>query len=270
MSAGLGIGSFLQGLGSGYGAVRQADLNDALLKARERELALASTTPATSSDATPAATSQTTPVAAPGGSSSGASGNGTINITYGGALDKSSDGAPSPRAMFDYLTSKGASKNEALLLTGAAASESGLDPTASHDKGTGYGLFGHRLDRLDAMRKFAGNSAPSWQQQSEFALNELRNRPESSMVNSAASPDELAIAQMHFEQPQGYTKANPQAGHNFTGRLRTLRRFNDLSGSGPASVTPKSLSSGSTTPKKSADATDIMNELFPEQRSIIS
>ncbi|WP_036289528.1 phage tail tip lysozyme [Methylosinus sp. PW1] len=269
MSAGIGIGSFFQGLGSGYGAVRQADLNDALLKARERELALASTTPAASSDATPAATSQTTPVTPASGSTNGASGNGTINITYGGALDKSTGGAPSPREMFDYLTSKGASKNEALLLTGAAGSESGFNPSASHDSGTGYGLFGHRLDRLDAMRKFAGNNAPTWQQQSDFALNELRNRPEKGMVDAASSPDQLAIAQMHFEQPQGYTKANPQAGHNFTGRLNTLRRFNDLVG-GAQTATPKSLSSGSTTSKKSADATDIMNELFPEQRSIIS
>lgn len=151
-------------------------------------------------------------------------------VRYDGAIDAAAPGKPSPQAMFAYLRQQGASPNEALMLTGAAASESGLNPTATHDGGTGYGLFGHRLDRLANMRKFAGAPSPDWRRQAEFALGELRSRPEAAQVASAKTAQDLAIAQMHFEQPQGYTRANPSGGHNYSGRLATLTRFSNAFG----------------------------------------
>lgn len=161
-------------------------------------------------------------------------GYGALNTVYQGALDKAAPDMPSPTTMYSYLRSQGASPNEAMLLTGAAASESGFNFRATHDGGTGYGLFGHRLDRLDRMRQFAGTATPSWQQQAAFGIQELRSRPEAALVASARSPQDLAIAQMHFEQPQGYTRANPMAGHNFNGRLNTISRFSQAFGGGAA------------------------------------
>ncbi len=157
-------------------------------------------------------------------------GKGAINIVYNGALDRADPGKPSPVALFSFLQAQGASRNEALMLTGAAASESGLNPNVPHDGGIGLGLFGHNGDRLQAMRAMAGSDRPDWRQQASFALKELRSRPEAALVAAAKTPEELAAAQMHFEQPQGYTKAAPQAGHNYTGRLNTLRRFSALGG----------------------------------------
>lgn len=177
---------------------------------------------------------------------------GRINIVYGGALDQSAPGMPSPKGMFDYLTSIGASKNEALMLTGAAASESGLNPTAWHDNNTGYGLFGHRLGRLDAMRQDAGSFAPNWQQQAAFALKELRSRPEGAAVNAAKDVTELTRAQMAFEQPQGYTAASPEGGHNYSGRLGTLNRFASLSGL-PQGAVPAAAGGIPYTPQQIAD-----------------
>lgn len=158
-------------------------------------------------------------------------GYGSINVTYDGPLDRASNpAAPSPQGMYQYLLSQGASQNEALMLTSAAASESGLNPYATHDGGKGLGLFGHNGSRLQNMVGMAGTASPGWQQQATFALKELRSRPEYQAVLAAKTPEELTRAQMAFEQPQGYTGSQPEAGHNFNGRLNTTRRFWQLTG----------------------------------------
>ena len=69
---------------------------------------------------------------------------GAVRITYGGELSKA-------QKHYNDLIRLGANPNEAHLLTGAAASESEFNPTAIHDNRTGYGLYGHRLDRRDAL-----------------------------------------------------------------------------------------------------------------------
>lgn len=140
---------------------------------------------------------------------------------------------PSQSQLYAYLTSRGANPNEATMLTGAATNESSLNPDAVHDQGSGLGMFGHRGDRLDNLKTYASNvgTAPNdWQTQADFALNELRSRPESAMVNAAQTPQQLAVAQMHFEQPQGYTKADPTAGANYQGRLQTISKIAGATG----------------------------------------
>lgn len=156
---------------------------------------------------------------------------GNVNVSYLGEYGRpKAQGHLSPAQQYQHLLSIGASPNEAHLLTSAAASESELNPFAHHDQDTGYGLYGHRLERLDAMRKFAGTDTPSWQQQNAFALQELRSRPEYNLVQNAKNARDLAIAQMHFERPAGYSPENPTAGHNFAGRLTTLNQFAGLRG----------------------------------------
>ncbi len=150
---------------------------------------------------------------------------GAVRITYGGELSKA-------QKHYNDLIRLGANPNEAHLLTGAAASESEFNPTAIHDNRTGYGLYGHRLDRRDALFKFAGTNTPSSDQQNAFALQELRSRPEYNLVQNAKNARDLAIAQMHFERPLGYTPENPMGGHNFAGRLETLNKFANLRGEG--------------------------------------
>lgn len=152
---------------------------------------------------------------------------------YTNDLDRTSTpDAPSASGMYSFLKSLGATDNEAHVLTGAAHSESGFNPRAPHDNGTGYGMFGHRLERLAAMRQFAGTQTPDWKQQAAFALQELRSRPEGALVNSAKTPHELTRAQMFFERPRGFTETNPEAGHNWSGRLETIKKFSQLRSSG--------------------------------------
>jgi hypothetical protein len=149
----------------------------------------------------------TPPPPPPGGSmpTSGGStsaGGGLLGSSAPGA--KVSNGGIGAGPLYGYLASIGASPNEATLLTSAANSESGFNPDASHDGGIGYGLWGHNGDRLTAMRESAGVGADAdvpWQQQAQFALNELRSRPEGAQVNSATTPEQLTNLQMDFERP---------------------------------------------------------------------
>ena len=154
-------------------------------------------------------------------------GYGGINMAWKGDLNGIGKGGISPNQLFTYFKGIGASDNEARMLTGAAASESGLNPNAAHDPVngvyTGHGMWGHKHERID-MRGM------NWQQQASAVLQELRSRPEGKLVNSATTPEELARAQMFFERPKGFTENHPEGGHNYTGRLNTIRRFYGLNG----------------------------------------
>ena len=86
-------------------------------------------------------------------------------------------GAVPPRAIFDYLVrEKGLTPTQAVGVVTNIEAESGFDPTALHDREngvpTGYGLFGHRLDRRDKLFAHAGNTNPSWTQQIDYLLTE--------------------------------------------------------------------------------------------------
>jgi len=151
----------------------------------------------------------------------GASGYGLVNQPYRAPLDQKGSGGVSASDHYTYLTSIGASKNEALMLTGAAGSESAFNPNAVHDNGNGYGLYGHNTQRLDLR-------GATWQDQAKQALAELRARPEGAAVNAATTPEQLAIAEMRYEQPQGFTSRNPAGGLNFMGRLNTIRYFSQM------------------------------------------
>ena len=192
-----------------------------------------------------------------GSSGTSSSGNrGAKNIVYDGPLDSSAPGAPSPKAVYASAIANGATPNEAHVLAGAAASESGLNPNITHDGGIGFGLFGHNGDRLASMRAYAGSDKPDWQSQVGFALKELRSRPEGKLVNDAKTTEDLAKAQMHFEQPTGYTRANPENGDNYTGRLNTLKRFNDLrSGDKLSAIDPSDQTAIPTDQVAMADTT---------------
>lgn len=171
----------------------------------------------------------------PGGSSpiqGPGHGRGSINAPYLLPLDQAPhNGGPSPQNLYTYLTSKGATRNEALMLTSAAANEGVMNPNAVHDGGIGFGLWGHNRERLAAMQMMYGKN-PTWQQQADYALHELRARPEGALVNSATTPVELANAEMHYEQPRAYTRQDPQAGENYNGRLNTIRYFTKLAAPG--------------------------------------
>ena len=95
--------------------------------------------------------------------------------------------------------------------------------------------------RLLAMKQYAqgtGQPLSDWRTQASFALQELRSRPEGPAVANATTPEQLALGQMYFERPQGFTTDDPTAGHNYTGRLNTLRAFTPLNPNATGAFAP--------------------------------
>jgi len=155
--------------------------------------------------------------------------------TAGGVPTTAEDttAAPGPKDVYNHLISQGADPNTALMLTGAAASESNFNPTAPHDYDengvpAGYGMFGHQGPRLAAMRQATGAEKPNWKQQATFALTEAQDPRYRDMLANAKTPEDLARVQMHFERPKGYTPENPEAGHNYAGRVAHIAALQPL------------------------------------------
>lgn len=97
----------------------------------------------------------------------------------------------------------------AAAVMGNIKEESRFNPAALHDRDaagnpTGYGLFGHRLDRRDELFSFSGTRAPTVDQQIDFAVLELdRDYPKlARALRSAGDPAALADRfTREFERP---------------------------------------------------------------------
>jgi len=109
-----------------------------------------------------------------------APGAGGMVRTGGGGMGGKTD--VSATGIYNYLTqTKGVSPAHAIGIVANIDRESGFNPSALHDKDaagnpTGYGMFGHRLDRRDGLFAYAKSQQPSWQQQVDYALIEPEGR----------------------------------------------------------------------------------------------
>jgi Phage tail lysozyme len=101
-------------------------------------------------------------------------------------------------------------KAAAAHLVGQAQAESGLNPSATHDNGTGYGIYGARLGRADAMQQWlSANGYPrdSAEGQMRYMAREAMSPayPRTRDVLMNASPDTLAAdhttVTREFERP---------------------------------------------------------------------
>ena len=121
---------------------------------------------------------------------------------------------------WDYLINQAhATPAEAEVIIPAAAAESGFNPEAIHDEGTGYGLFGHRLERRDALKKALGPDASDFFKQLEYGLKDFRGRPEHRFVEGEnPSIDQIMQAHGAFERPAGYKEGHPEGMLNYAGR----------------------------------------------------
>lgn len=84
------------------------------------------------------------------------------------------DGGPvDPKAVYDYLISKGVSDAHAKGMLANIKGESNFNPAALGDKGTSGGLFQHHDSRFEALKAHAGEGwADNWQKQVDYALTE--------------------------------------------------------------------------------------------------
>jgi len=143
------------------------------------------------------------------------------------------------QAAMQFFQSRGYTPAQAAGIVGNLVQESGpLNPTLSHDGGTGVGIAGWRLERRTALRQFAaarGKTETDFQTQLEFLDQELNTTEAGAgaRLKAAKTAAEAAEAFIHFERPAGYTAANPRAGHGFANRVRNAEM---LAGQQPAAV----------------------------------
>lgn len=101
----------------------------------------------------------------------------------------------------------------------------GLDTGAVGDSGTAFGVAQVRGQRYENLKKMAaewGTDPSDFQTQLRFVDWEMKNTEPFAYKQLMASEDVngAAEAMMHFERPQGYTKANPKGGHGWANTLR--------------------------------------------------
>jgi hypothetical protein len=103
-----------------------------------------------------------------------------------------------------FYASKGYTPAQVAGILTNIGAESNFNPELSHDGGTGYGLFGHRLERRDALFRYAGTNKPSAQQQMEYFYNELHGSESvaGGKLDRARTPEEAAFAVNEAERPQ--------------------------------------------------------------------
>ena len=126
------------------------------------------------------------------------------------------------------MNTHGFTPEQAATMVGNLYQESGFNPTATHDGGTGYGLGGWRLERRDALIKEAqakGEDPANPTTQLDFYANEFKTRPEFQKFQQAQTPEQRQAAMMDYFRPAGYTPQNPQGGHAFANRMQYAQQF---------------------------------------------
>lgn len=137
-------------------------------------------------------------------------------------------GATAAKSAYQFFTGKGYTPEQASGIVGNLIHESGMNPTAMGDAGTSGGLAQFHNERLTNLKAYAasqGKPASDFQTQLEFIDKELHGSESGTLarLQGARTPEDAAAAFIHYERPQGYTPATPEAGLGFKNRQSLAR-----------------------------------------------
>ncbi|MES0879702.1 phage tail tip lysozyme [Roseibium sp. SCP14] len=142
--------------------------------------------------------------------------------------------------VWNFFKGKGLKNFQAAAILGHVKAESAFNPFAVGDGGNAFGLFQHndrRFNLFDAIggRKNLGNV----QGQLDFAWQELMTTESRAMKALLGSTDlrGATAAFGGFERPAGFSWGNPEAMHNWTGRLAAAEEALSTFGGGLANTT---------------------------------
>jgi hypothetical protein len=129
-----------------------------------------------------------------------------------------------------WMQKHGYTLPQAAAMVGHAAQESGVTTDATGDNGTAKGIFQWRGDRLAGLHSFASASGldPNHiDTQLGYMDHELNTteRKAGDALRAATTVADATRAGMAYERPQGYTAANPEAGHGWSNRLGEAQRL---------------------------------------------
>lgn len=146
---------------------------------------------------------------------------GTVE-TRGGLVDRG-------RGILNYYQQRGLSPVASAGIAGALMQEnSGRFDGKPGDNGISHGAAQWNGARFTGLKAFAADRGTEWtdgQTQLDYVLHEMREgdagaRRAGRELAAATTPEEAAVAMMHFERPQGYSSSNPRGGNGFQSRLR--------------------------------------------------
>lgn len=153
----------------------------------------------------------------------------------GGLLGKLAGAAGNPAAANDnvggsgaqlawnFWKSKGLADHQVAGVLGNIKAESNFNPLAIGDNGNAYGLFQHNDRRNSLFSAIGGRGNLSDElAQHRFAYSELMGPENRAWQALQASKDVkgATAAFAGFERPSGFSWGNPEAAHNFIGRLQ--------------------------------------------------
>ncbi|MCK3776473.1 phage tail tip lysozyme [Ensifer sesbaniae] len=138
---------------------------------------------------------------------------------------------------WNFWKSKGLADHQAAAVLGNIKAESNFNPLAIGDSGKAFGLFQHN-DRSSSLFNAIGGRANLGDAlaQHKFAYSELMGS-EGRAWNALLGAKDVRSATAAFagfERPRGFSWANPEGAHNFTGRLagaeEALSKFGGTAG----------------------------------------
>lgn len=157
---------------------------------------------------------------------------------------------PSPNAQYGYkyFINKGYTPVQAAGIVGNLVQESSVQAgngTRGGDGGMSHGVAQWNRERLDNLKGFAqsrGSSPWDLNTQFDFVDHELRGsggfgggseKRAYGLMQNASNVQDATKAMISFERPQGFTWANPTAGHGWDNRLANAAK---LAGVDPSTI----------------------------------
>lgn len=126
------------------------------------------------------------------------------------------------QSAWNFWKSKGLADHQVAGILGNIKAESAFNPLAVGDGGNAFGLYQHNDRRNSLFTAIGGKgNLSNALAQHEFAYQELMGPENRAWQALLASKDVrgATAAFAGFERPSGFSWANPEAAHNFTGRL---------------------------------------------------
>lgn len=154
------------------------------------------------------------PVAAPAGLPAASAVSSAIAPSTGGSV---------ATQVWQYFLGKGLQPHQVAGIVGNVHAESAFNPFAIGDGGNAFGLFQHN-DRRNNLFDFIGGrqNLGNVKGQLDFAWHELQTSEGRAFRDLLGSQNvrEATAAFGGFERPSGFSFGNPEAMHNWTGRLQ--------------------------------------------------
>lgn len=139
---------------------------------------------------------------------------------------------------WSFWKSKGLADHQVAGILGNIKAESAFNPLAVGDGGNAFGLYQHNDRRFNLFNAIGGKANLSDElAQHRFAYSELMGPENRAWKALVASQDVrgATAAFAGFERPSGFSWGNPEAAHNFIGRLNganeALAKFGGTAGS---------------------------------------